>query len=427
MSENPPLAEVVAAARSADVAAFARLVELTQSMAYAVALGVLRTAADAQDAVQDAYVAAFRRLPELETPDAFPGWLRRIVVSTALNQRRRARTAWLPLTEESAPPVLDDAEQSWSESQQRLVSRALLTLPAAERRLCELHYHGGWSAERLAREGDVEPAAMRKRLQRVRDKLRKEIEMDEQRILSTHPAPAGLPAKIVDLLARPRLVDLPENPVARVASLLRSAFPGYSDLQLPEDLDLTLAESRLGGDAVYVDRSKLQYIEADHVLRYDLTLPLLLNVRWQGAPQRLSASGKVYRRETVSATHLEAFHQWELFAIDERAQLEPWSFAGGILNAVDRVLPRTELRVTPTEYPMCSRAWSLDVLRDGEWVEVLAWGEYAEWVLRGIGADPARHTALGAGVGLERLAALKYGIDDIRKIASASLPLPVSR
>ena len=245
--------------------------------------------------------------------------------------------------------------------------------------------------------------------------------MDEQRIVGTHPPVGELPSKIAELLARPRLLDIPENPVAVVAALLRGAFPEHSEILLPEQLDLEIASKQLGGDAVYVERSKLQRIEAERVLRYDLTLPLLLNVRWNGSPQRLSSSGKAYRRETESATHLEAFHQLELFAIDERAKLEPWGFAGRILDAVDRVLPRSEVRVTPTDYPMCRRAWSLDVLRDGLWVEVLAWGEYADWVLRGIGADPEQHAALGAGVGLERLAALKYAIDDIRKMAGTSL------
>src|SRR6185369_11287302 len=208
---------------------------------------------------------------------------------------------------------------------------------------------------------------------------------------------------------------------AVAATLLHGAFAEYSSVELPEELNLELASQRLGGDAVYIERSKLQSIEGESVLRYDLTLPLLLNTRWQGTPQRLFAAGKVYRREVESTTHLEAFHQLELFAIDERGKFDAWAFAGRIFDAVDRVLPRAELRVTPTHYPMCARAWSLDVLRDGEWVEVLAWGEYANWVLKGIGADPASQLALGAGVGLERLAALKYSIDDIRKMSAASL------
>src|SRR6202042_1955411 len=51
--------------------------------------------------------------------------------------------------------------------------------------------------------------------------------------------------------------------------------------------------------------------------------------------------------------------------------------------------------VEATQGQVCRRAWSLDVMRSDQWVEVMAWGEYADWVLRGIGADPERQTALG--------------------------------
>jgi phenylalanyl-tRNA synthetase alpha chain len=74
--------------------------------------------------------------------------------------------------------------------------------------------------------------------------------------------------------------------------------------------------------------------------------------------------------------------------------------------------------LTPTSYPMCSRAFSIDVRDNDAWNEVIGVGEYAPWVLQALGANTARQTALGAGFGLERIAALRYGIDDIRKIAT---------
>jgi RNA polymerase sigma-70 factor (ECF subfamily) len=419
MTAPNPIIAAVQAARAGNLTAFAWLVRATQEMAYAVAWQVLRQESDAQDAVQEAYLRAFRHLPDLVDPEAFPGWLRRIVVAAALNHRRRSRGLWLQLEDPGAPPVLDADEQRWTEGQQRLLARALLTLTRGERHLCELHYHAGWTAERLARNEGVDPATMRKRLQRIRDKLRKEVEMDEKRAVSGHPMAEDLPTNIIELLARPRLVDLPDNPVAQVIASVLGAFPGFSTIELPEEVDLDLATRRLGGDAVYIERSKLQRIEGERVLRYDLTLPLLLTARWGGSAQRLLAAGKVYRCESESATHLEAFHQLELFAVDGRGAIDAWAFAGRILDAIDRALPRSEVRMTPTEYPMCARAWSLDVRRDDEWIEVMAWGEYAEWVVRAIGAEPDRHIALGAGFGLERIAALRYGIDDIRKIATA--------
>jgi RNA polymerase sigma-70 factor (ECF subfamily) len=419
MVSPPLLASLVDAARAGDLEACARLVEATQDMAYAVAWQVFHQEADARDAVQDAYLQAFRRLPELGAPEAFAGWLRRIVVTVALNRRRGTRAQWVPLGELAAPPLLDAEEQSWTDEQQRLLARAVLTLSRDERRLCELHYHGGWSAERLAAGAGVDAPTIRKRLQRLREKLRKEIEMDERNALGSHGVPADLPASIVELLARPRLVDLPENPVGATLAAMLAAFPGFAAIELPEQIDLEAALRRLGGDAVYIDRSTLQRIEGERVLRYDLTLPLLLSVRWDGNPRRLTSAGKVYRRERESATHLEAFHQLEAFVLDQRSALDAWSLAGRILDAVDRALPRQEVRMTSTEYPMCARAWSLDVRRGESWVEIMAFGEYADWVLRALGAEPGRHVALGAGFGLERIAALRHGIDDIRKMATA--------
>jgi RNA polymerase sigma-70 factor (ECF subfamily) len=419
MNSATPIATLVDAAKRGELAACAALLTATQAMAYAVAWQVLRTEADARDAVQDAYLSAFRRLPELQRPEAFAGWLRRIVVTEALNRRQRFRKSWVPLMESLAPPLLDDDERRWTDEQQLLLARALLTLSREERRLCELHYHGGWNAERMAREVGLAPSAIRKRLQRIRDKLRKEIEMDELRAMGQNVLPTGLPESIMELMARPRLCDLPDNPVGATLMALRASFAEFSEIELPEEIDLAAAQQDLGGDAVYIERSTLQRIEGERVLRYDLTLPLLLSLRTGASPQRRFAAGKVYRRERESATHLSAFHQLELFVLDQRRAVDPWWLAGRILQAIDHALPRAEVRVSSTDYPMCARAFSLDVRHEDQWIELMAWGEYADWVLRALGVDARQHTALGAGFGLERIAALRHGIDDIRKVATA--------
>jgi RNA polymerase sigma-70 factor (ECF subfamily) len=222
VTRNADLLAALEAARAGDLRAFRVLVEATHEMAYAVAWQVLRRGPEARDAVQEAYLRAFERLASLGDPEAFPGWLRRIVVATALNQQRRSRTAWVTYDERTAPPVLDADERRWTPAQERLLARAIVSLSAEERRLVELHYHAGWTAERLARAEAIEPAAMRKRLQRIREKLRKEIEMDEKHAVLATPNRGALPNEIVELLARPRLVDLPENPVSAVTSTLRS-------------------------------------------------------------------------------------------------------------------------------------------------------------------------------------------------------------
>jgi RNA polymerase sigma-70 factor, ECF subfamily len=413
------LGDLVVRAQSGDLEAYAVLVRQTQAMAYAVARGMLRDGALAEDAIQEAYLRAFRRLRDLDEPAAFAGWLRRIVITAALNARRARRRTLLRLDDVPDVPVLDEAESTWSELQRQQLAGALLTLSGEERRLCDRRYHGGWSTARLAREAGVEEGAMRKRLQRIRDKLRREMEMSEQRSVDPNEIRADFPAKVVELLARPHLSDLPENPVGKARDLLRSVYADCTEIALPEIVDFAEARKTIGDEALYIDNAELHRVDDRRILRYDLTLPLLLNVRYEGRPLRLWAAGKAYRRGTIDAMHLEAFHQAEVLCVDERGRLDPWRVTGQVLQSVNLLLPGRAVKIVPTAYAMCSEAWELAVEDDGRWFEVLAWGIFTDRIVRHLGGDPERHTAVGVGHGLERLAMLRYGIDDIRKIEAA--------
>jgi RNA polymerase sigma-70 factor (ECF subfamily) len=412
---------LVLSAQAGDVDAYSQLVQATQTMAHGVAMGVLRDSTTAQDAVQQAYLRAFRRLSDLQEPAAFPGWLRRIVITVALNMRRAKRHTFLRLDDIPDVPVLDEAETRWSEVQRHRLASALLTLTAEERQLCDRRYHGQWSVTRLAQHAGVDDAAMRKRLQRVRDKLRKEIEMAEQRALRPEDIKADLPAKVVELLARPQLTDLPENPVGRILEGLRHAYADFVDQPLPEVVDLADARATIANDAMYIEQTELHRVDDRRILRYDLTLPILLTVRYAGQPLRIWTSGKAYRRCQVDAMHLEAFHQAEALCLDDRERLNQWQMTARVLQSVDRVLPGRTVKIVPTEYTMCSQAWELEVETDGHWSEVLAWGVFTDRIVGHLGGDPQRHTAIGVGYGLERLAMLRYGIDDIRKLDIASV------
>jgi phenylalanyl-tRNA synthetase alpha chain len=144
-------------------------------------------------------------------------------------------------------------------------------------------------------------------------------------------------------------------------------------------------------------------------------------VRYEGQPLRVWASGKAYRAGRIDAMHLEAFHQSEAFWLDDRARLDPWQMTGRVLQSVDRVLPGRSVKIVPTQYPMCTQAWELEVETDGQWSEVLAWGIFTDRIVSHVGGDPKRQMAVGVGYGLERLAMLRYGIDDVRKIDVASV------
>jgi RNA polymerase sigma-70 factor, ECF subfamily len=414
------VSDLVLAARAGDVAAYGKLVQATQAMSMAVALDVLRESAGAEDAVQEAYLRAYRSLRDLEEAVAFPGWLRRIVITVALNLRRARRVTLLSLDDVPNVPVLDEAERQWSDTQRHRLAAALLRLNAEERRICDRRYHGGWSLDRLAKAAGIPETTMRKRLQRIRDRLRQFIETEEIKMMKergVHPGAnaAELPDKIVELLASPRLTDIPENPVGCMLGQLREVYPECTEQSLPEIVDI--AEAReLTREAMYVMPSELHHVDANKILRYDLTLPLLLTVRYEGRAIRVWSSGKTYRVCQADATHLEAFHQFEVLWLDDREKLDPWQLTGRVLQSVDRTLPGQAVKIMSVHYPMCSRAWEVGVDDHGEWVEVLACGVFTDQVVSHLGGDPTRHIAMGAGYGLERFAMLRYGIDDIRKV-----------
>jgi DNA-directed RNA polymerase specialized sigma24 family protein len=95
------LTALVVRSQAGDLEAYGRLVERTQRMVQAVAFDVLRDMSLAEDAAQETYIRAFRRLGDVHDPAAFPGWLRRIAVTVALNARRARRRTWLCLDDAS--------------------------------------------------------------------------------------------------------------------------------------------------------------------------------------------------------------------------------------------------------------------------------------------------------------------------------------
>jgi RNA polymerase sigma-70 factor, ECF subfamily len=413
------LEALVRRAARGDVEAYGQVVQTTERLVIAIGWRILRDRALAEDAAQETFLRAYRRLSELDDAAAFAGWLRRIAVTVAMNLHRSRRRTLLQLEDADAVPVLDEAESRWSEGQRHQLAAALVTLSPADRRLCDRRYHGGWSLARLAAAEGIEEAAMRKRMQRIRDRLRKEMEMAELRDAHLTASTHDLPARIVELLARPRLTDLPENPVGETTARLRGVFQDCEERDLPEIVNLAEARQTIADIAIYIDQAELHRIDVDRILRYDLTLPMLMAVKYSGLPLRLWSEGKAYRRCQTDATHIEAFHQAEVLWVDEKTRINEWDFAGRVLRSVEVLIPGAITRIVPTKYAMCRQAWELEIEHHGRSVEVLAWGVYADPIVRHLGGDPDRHLALGLGYGLDRLAAMRYDIEDIRQIELA--------
>jgi phenylalanyl-tRNA synthetase alpha chain len=164
---------------------------------------------------------------------------------------------------------------------------------------------------------------------------------------------------------------------------------------------------------------------SDSVLLRTHTSPMQIRAMEQRRPPlRMIAPGKVYRCDS-DVTHTPMFHQVEGFLVDHRV-----SFADlkGVLSVfITRMFrPDTQIRFRPSFFPFTEPSAEVDigcvicggsgcrVCKQTGWMEILGAGMIDPEVFKKIGYDPEVYTGFAFGLGIERIAMLKYGINDIR-------------
>ena len=134
-------------------------------------------------------------------------------------------------------------------------------------------------------------------------------------------------------------------------------------------------------------------------------------------PLRMIAAGKVYRSDS-DQTHTPMFHQVEGLLVDEHASFA--DLKGTLVEFVRAFFERDfEMRFRPSYFPFTEPSAEVDIAwqqPDGSsrWLEVLGCGMVHPNVLRSVGIDPEKYTGFAFGLGVERFAMLRYGVDDLR-------------
>ena len=142
-------------------------------------------------------------------------------------------------------------------------------------------------------------------------------------------------------------------------------------------------------------------------------------------PLAIVVPGRVYRPDAVDASHSFMFHQVEGFAVDTNIR---FSDLKGILIAFAQEMfgPKTKLRFRPSFFPFTEPSAEVDVscfLCEGRgcsvckksgWLEILGSGMIHPHVFKSVGYDPRQWRGFAFGMGVERIAMLKYGVTDIR-------------
>ena len=137
----------------------------------------------------------------------------------------------------------------------------------------------------------------------------------------------------------------------------------------------------------------------------------------QEPPLRMIAAGKVYRSDS-DQTHTPMFHQVEGLLVDEHASFA--DLKGTLGEFVRAFFGRDfDMRFRPSYFPFTEPSAEVDIAwtqPDGSqrWLEVLGCGMVHPNVLRNVGIDPERYTGFAFGLGVERFAMLREGVDDLR-------------
>lgn len=168
------------------------------------------------------------------------------------------------------------------------------------------------------------------------------------------------------------------------------------------------------------------YLDPEHLLRTHTTA-IQMKVLEEQAPNpiKVVCPGKVYRRDDDDATHSHQFMQMEGLVIGEHV---PLSDLKGTLEFLARKMfgQDREIRFRPSFFPFTEPSVEVDVschmcggqgcptCKGTGWIEILGAGEVNPKVLEMAGYDPEKMNGFAFGVGIERVAMLKYGIDDIR-------------
>ncbi|HEX7177502.1 MAG TPA: GNAT family N-acetyltransferase [Pyrinomonadaceae bacterium] len=157
--------------------AFGELVSRFQDMAYGCAYAVLADSYLAEDAAQEAFITAWQKLGQLREPAAFPGWLRRIVLTQCNRMTRGKRLVFLPLEAGALVSAAEPGPQDAAESRElrAKVLAALRSLPEGERITTTLFYVGEYTQEDICAFLEVPLATVRKRLFTARRRLRRSM------------------------------------------------------------------------------------------------------------------------------------------------------------------------------------------------------------------------------------------------------------
>lgn len=263
----------------------------------------------------------------------------------------------------------------------------------------------------------------------VRFALEESIAQTKDRLIKEERS-IRLKSETIDVTMPGRIKPIgKKHPLTIVLDELKDIFlgMGYEIAEGPEiELDYNNFEAlNIPKNHPARDTQDTFYISENVVLRTHTSPVQIRHMQSHKPPIRIICPGRVYRSDAVDATHSPVFHQVEGLVVDKNVTMGDLvgtlqAFAKGIFGENSRI------RLRPHHFPFTEPSAEVDVscwgcdgsgcrICKGEgWVEILGSGMVHPNVLRECGIDPDVYSGFAFGMGIERIAMGKFGIDDMR-------------
>lgn len=220
-----------------------------------------------------------------------------------------------------------------------------------------------------------------------------------------------------------------KHPIYETERTLRDIFIGlgFSVVEGPEvEYDYYNFEAlNLPKDHPARDTQDTFYISDNILLRSQTSPVQVRTMEYKKPPIRIISPGRVYRADPADATHSPIFHQCEGLVVDKGVTMGDLK---GVLELFAKRMfgEKTEIRFRPHHFPFTEPSAEVDVscfvcggkgcrLCKGEgWIEILGAGMVHPFVLKNCGIDPDVYSGFAFGMGIERIAMTRLGIDDMR-------------
>lgn len=403
---------LVGASRAGDIDSYGRLVARFQNMAYAYACALLRDAHLAEDAAQEAFIEAYERLQSLREPQAFPAWLRRIVLKHCDRQLRKNRLPAAPLDKHPALASAHSEPSKVAEKQETTnrVLNVVGALPEPQREVITLFYMNEYSQKEISDFLNVPLSTVKNRLYVGRQKLKRSLlDMVTKSLEDSSPDDRFSKRVVARLLARPKLLDIEKHPVRLVWDEIRAALADYEVIDGDEIEDEQVAKRHA------LDSYAESYrVNEQQVLRTQTTDTLWLAMAGRNPPVRLLTAGRVFRQVRQGKHHTKVFHQADGVCIDRYVDGEV--LKDKVSALLKALLGNKPMRWRPARLRIVNDAQLAVVKTKTGWLDVVGAGLLKPSTLRQAGFDSKAHAGFAFGLGIERLAMIKFGIDDIRSL-----------